>query len=113
MFLDDDAIPRAGWLQGLLHELLSSPRVGIVGCAIEPIWEAPKPEWLSKRLMREMPILPARSEREKTFFPSFPPTISLALRINECSVAVGRGHLTRRLFAGMLGKIAALTVPAG
>ena len=26
---------------------------------------------------------------------------------------LAEGHLTRRLFAGMLGKIAALTVPAG
>jgi glucosyl-dolichyl phosphate glucuronosyltransferase len=85
IFFDDDATPRVGWPEGLLHELMSSPHVGVVACAIEPIWEAPRPQWLSERLMREIPVLPAHRDREKHSFPSFPPGMSIALRINECS----------------------------
>jgi GT2 family glycosyltransferase len=85
VFIDDDAIPQPGWLQNLLIEITSRPDIGVVGCAIDPIWEKPKPAWLSKRLLREIPVYDLTSSKEEGSFPSYPSGISLALRLNACS----------------------------
>ena len=89
VFLDDDAVPKSGWLSAMLEEL-TMPNVGVVGCTIEPLWEAPRPGWLSDRLMREIPVYPISEDRRLTRFPFYPPTISLGLRLNACA----------RLYAG-------------
>ena len=89
VFLDDDAVPRPGWLSAMLEEL-TAPNVGVVGCTIEPLWEVPRPKWLSDRLMREIPVYTIDEDRRSTRFPFYPPSISLGLRLNACA----------RLFAG-------------
>ncbi len=85
IFLDDDAVPKPGWLNGILETLLSAPDVGVVGCSIEPIWEGERPEWLSDRLAREIPIYQVESPDSPGRFPSFPAGISLGIRVNECA----------------------------
>ena len=89
VFLDDDAVPQLGWLSAMLEEL-TAPNVGVVGCTIEPLWEAPRPKWLSDRLMREIPVYTIDEDRRLTRFPFYPPCISLGLRLNACA----------RLYAG-------------
>jgi GT2 family glycosyltransferase len=81
IFLDDDAVPQQGWLKAFLTELHSSPSVGVIGSAIDPAWERPRPSWLSDRLMREIPVMSPQYERVQSRFPCYPPGISLAMRL--------------------------------
>ena len=85
IFLDDDALPLPGWLRSILNALLSAPEVGVVGCSIEPIWEGPRPKWLSDRLLREVAVYEVDSNATPARFPSFPAGISLGIRLNECA----------------------------
>jgi glucosyl-dolichyl phosphate glucuronosyltransferase len=85
IFLDDDAVPRPGWLNAMLTALLSAPDVGAVGCSIEPIWEGPRPPWLSQRLLREIPVYEVAADFSPARFPSFPPAIALGIRLNGCA----------------------------
>jgi len=85
IFLDDDAVPKANWLVGMLGTLLSDPELGVVGCSIEPIWEGLRPPWLSDRLLREIPIYDVDYAFSAARFPSFPAGISLGIRLNECA----------------------------
>ena len=83
IFLDDDAVPAQGWIEGMLSALTESPEVGIVGCAIDPIWEGTRPAWLSDRLMREIPVYEVRKSEEAAF-PCYPAGIALGLRRDAC-----------------------------
>jgi glycosyltransferase involved in cell wall biosynthesis len=85
LFIDDDAIPAPGWLATMLGELTASPDVGAVGCAIDPLWEAPRPKWLSNRLMREIPAYDVDGDRIPAQFPAYPPSIALGIRLNACA----------------------------
>jgi glycosyltransferase involved in cell wall biosynthesis len=50
-YIDDDAIPEPDWLQNAADELASAdPGLGLLGGRVLPIWESPKPAWLSDRL---------------------------------------------------------------
>jgi GT2 family glycosyltransferase len=49
VFLDDDAIPRAGWLKAILAPY-ADDRVGCVGGPISLVFTAPKPLWLTSKL---------------------------------------------------------------
>lgn len=44
LFLDDDAIPRDGWVEGLA-EAFTGPDVVAAGGVAVPAWEAPPPRW--------------------------------------------------------------------
>jgi glycosyltransferase involved in cell wall biosynthesis len=47
-YLDDDAIAEASWLERILGFLTSvEPTPGAVGGRVDPIWEGPRPVWLS------------------------------------------------------------------
>jgi glycosyltransferase involved in cell wall biosynthesis len=47
-YLDDDAVADASWLERILDFLTSvEPTPGAVGGKVDPIWEGPRPEWLS------------------------------------------------------------------
>jgi len=83
IFLDDDAFPDLGWIERMLFLLAERPDVGIVGCAIDPIWEANPPGWLSERLMREIPVYEA-PEAEEAAFPCYPAGIALGIRRDPC-----------------------------
>ncbi len=55
--LDDDAVARPGWLAKFLDVFeTSEPSPGAVGGRIDPIWEAPRPEWLSDKLLGYLSI---------------------------------------------------------
>lgn len=83
IFLDDDAIPGQAWLVRMLSSLVERPDVGIVGCAIGPIWEGMRPGWLSDRLMREIPVYEV-PKTEEAAFPCYPAGIALGMRRDPC-----------------------------
>jgi glycosyltransferase involved in cell wall biosynthesis len=57
-YLDDDAIACPQWLEKILEAFETvRPQPGAVGGKIEPIWEAPRPSWLSDRTARGLTIL--------------------------------------------------------
>ncbi|MCP6757343.1 MAG: glycosyltransferase family 2 protein [Fischerella sp. CENA71] len=57
-YLDDDAIACPNWLEKILEDFKNvHPKPGIIGGKIEPIWEAPKPNWLSDNLLPYLTIL--------------------------------------------------------
>jgi len=48
-YLDDEAVASKNWLETILETFESvKPRPGCIGGKIEPIWESPRPKWLSK-----------------------------------------------------------------
>ena len=45
-FIDDDALPEAGWLRAFVESFASvTPRPGLIGGKIEPLWARAKPGW--------------------------------------------------------------------
>ncbi|MGD9695296.1 MAG: glycosyltransferase family 2 protein [Thermoleophilia bacterium] len=49
VFLDDDALPRPGWLSAL-REAFADPRIEAVGGAVIPRWERGRPGWFPDEL---------------------------------------------------------------
>ncbi|MFC5703854.1 glycosyltransferase [Cohnella faecalis] len=47
LFLDDDAVASADWIEGIVSVFDRDPRIGCVGGKIEPAWEGEAPHWLS------------------------------------------------------------------
>jgi glycosyltransferase involved in cell wall biosynthesis len=85
IFLDDDALPRSGWLRAMVACLAENPDIGAVGGRIEPIWEAPPPPWLPPKLAAALPVLTDLDAPQECRFPSYPPGISLGIRLNGCA----------------------------
>lgn len=56
-YLDDDAVADSGWLQALEDAFASSPDAGVVGGRVDPIWEGPRPAWLSDELAMGLTIV--------------------------------------------------------
>lgn len=57
-YLDDDAIACSNWLEKIVEVFETvKPQPGCAGGKIEPIWEAPRPSWLSDRLMTYLTTL--------------------------------------------------------
>ena len=56
-YLDDDAVAQPGWLAAAHAAFVREPRAGIVGGRILPIWEAPRPVWLSEMSARALTIV--------------------------------------------------------
>lgn len=51
-YLDDDAVASPGWLAKFIEVFETfEPSLGAVGGRIEPIWEVPRPDWLSDKLL--------------------------------------------------------------
>ncbi len=51
-YLDDDAIACPGWLNKILEVFETvTPMPGCIGGKTEPLWEAPRPKWLSDDLV--------------------------------------------------------------
>ena len=51
-YLDDDAIASPEWLEKIIDAFEAmEPRPGCVGGKTEPLWEAPRPSWLSDQLV--------------------------------------------------------------
>ncbi len=52
VYLDDDAVPQAGWLEALRKPLLEDSRIAAVGGRIVPSWSAAPPAWVKGALVR-------------------------------------------------------------
>lgn len=54
-YLDDDAVASPGWLAALLEVFATvSPRPGCAGGPVAPLWEAPRPAWLSDEILTSL-----------------------------------------------------------
>jgi glycosyltransferase involved in cell wall biosynthesis len=54
-FTDDDAVPSENWVELLLERFQSLPQeVAVLGGEVEPLWESPRPEWLTDTLLRPL-----------------------------------------------------------
>jgi glycosyltransferase involved in cell wall biosynthesis len=56
-YLDDDAVANPGWLQALEDAFAYSPDAGVVGGRVDPIWEGPRPAWLSDEVAMSLTIV--------------------------------------------------------
>ena len=57
-YLDDDAIACPLWLHTIIEVFETvAPRPGCVGGKVEPIWEAPRPAWLSDDLVTGLTVI--------------------------------------------------------
>lgn len=57
-YLDDDAIASSDWLEKILEAFNHSTfPIGALGGKVSPVWEIPRPSWLSDRLARSLTII--------------------------------------------------------
>jgi GT2 family glycosyltransferase len=56
-YLDDDAMASPNWLDKTIEAFETMPRAGCVGGKTEPLWEAPRPAWLSDELVAGLAIV--------------------------------------------------------
>ena len=57
-YLDDDAVAALDWLEKIIEAFESiNPQPGCIGGKVEPVWEAPRPEWLSDSLLGQLAIV--------------------------------------------------------
>jgi glucosyl-dolichyl phosphate glucuronosyltransferase len=56
-YLDDDALAEPGWLRAIADAFETSAGVGVVGGRVEPIWEGPRPAWLSDEIALSLTIV--------------------------------------------------------
>jgi glucosyl-dolichyl phosphate glucuronosyltransferase len=57
-YLDDDAVASPGWLATLLAVFETvRPTPGCAGGRVDPIWEAPRPSWLSDALLPYLTVI--------------------------------------------------------
>jgi len=55
---DDDAIAKAGWLAAIADTFERSPEdVGVIGGRVDPIWLAPRPNWLADEIAGALTIV--------------------------------------------------------
>ena len=54
-YLDDDAVASPGWLAAILEAFATvEPTPGCVGGPVTPLWEAPRPAWLSDEVLTSL-----------------------------------------------------------
>jgi hypothetical protein len=57
-FLDDDAVAARRWAEGIVARFATAPtRIGAVGGPIAPLWEGPRPAWLTDYLLGYYSVL--------------------------------------------------------
>lgn len=56
-YLDDDAVASPGWLAAIAETFAGVRDCGVLGGRVEPIWEAPRPPWLSDDIARSLTIV--------------------------------------------------------
>jgi len=93
-FLDDDAVPRPGWLAALLAPF-DAPAVGCVGGRIIPYFQGPPPPWLSPPLYPALSAYDAGDEPRRLRYghESYPFGANIAFRV-DAARAIG-GFSTR------------------
>lgn len=64
-YTDDDAIPSPEWLEQMLRVWADAgPNIGCIGGPVEPIWEAPRPDWLGDKMLLSLTIMGAGTARQ-------------------------------------------------
>lgn len=57
-YLDDDAVAAPGWLRAIRDTFETVvPTPGCVGGRVAPIWEAPRPPWLSDEILTSLTVI--------------------------------------------------------
>jgi glycosyltransferase involved in cell wall biosynthesis len=58
VFFDDDAVAQPGWLAAI-HKAFegAGPSVGVIGGRVDPIWQAPRPDWLADEVAGSLTIV--------------------------------------------------------
>jgi glycosyltransferase involved in cell wall biosynthesis len=56
-YFDDDAVADPGWLAAVRDGFARAPGAGVLGGPVRPIWEAPRPAWLSDEAARALTIV--------------------------------------------------------
>jgi glycosyltransferase involved in cell wall biosynthesis len=84
LWIDDDVIPGPNWLAGLTAELLADPALGVVGAAIDGLWDGDKPAWFTPHMQRDVPVLSFPDGKRDWGYPNYPPGASLACRRDPC-----------------------------
>jgi glycosyltransferase involved in cell wall biosynthesis len=56
-YLDDDAIACPEWLERIIDAFRTVPEAGAIGGRVDPIWEEPRPDWLSERMMVALSVI--------------------------------------------------------
>jgi len=57
-YIDDDAVPVTNWIKNIYNSLNSlTPKPGIIGGKVTPIWEGEKPAWLDPRLYGALSLI--------------------------------------------------------
>jgi glycosyltransferase involved in cell wall biosynthesis len=56
-FIDDDAEASEGWLEALLKIYEAVPDAWAVGGKVLPIWDAPKPDWITEDKFRQLSLV--------------------------------------------------------
>jgi glycosyltransferase involved in cell wall biosynthesis len=58
VYLDDDAVASPDWLARILHRFETLvPQPGSVGGKVAPIWEAERPQWLTRELEHHLSLV--------------------------------------------------------
>jgi glycosyltransferase involved in cell wall biosynthesis len=57
-FFDDDALAQEGWLEAIARTIATTGgRFGVAGGRADPIWQAPRPTWLSDKIAGSLTIV--------------------------------------------------------
>jgi len=57
-YLDDDAQASRGWLEKIVETFETHhPMPGCVGGRVDPVWEGPRPSWISDELVTCLPVI--------------------------------------------------------
>ncbi len=116
-FVDDDAVPLAGWAAAI-ERAFEDPRIGCVGGACQPDFAVPRPAWLSDRLLQLAGITrfgsqprKARSSAEWPFGANMAFRRATLDQVGGFSPALGR--VGRSLLSGEDSEMVARTLTGG
>ena len=55
-YTDDDAVPYENWLEELIRPFSLDQRPAVVGGELDPVWESPRPEWLTDEFLHKYSV---------------------------------------------------------
>jgi len=56
-YIDDDAVAEPQWLETICNLFATEENIGCAGGPIRPIWEAPRPQWLTDELAHGLSLV--------------------------------------------------------
>jgi GT2 family glycosyltransferase len=102
-FVDDDAAPAPDWAGRIVAAFERDERIGCVGGTCRPRFEAPRPRWLSDRLLQFAGITRIGTEpREARSSAEWPFGANVAFRAEALHGAGGFSHALGRVGASLL-----------